>query len=392
MTACDAPPAARAVPTFAPRPTSTPLPPAAKGSIVKVTRGNLTSGVSVRGSVSSVREAVLFFSTSGVISKVVVAAGDQVKQGVAIGQLDAFQLDQDLNLMKFDTDKTDVLLRQAQAKQASYDVQIDLATKNLARITELRDQLFQLYRLKAPTPADHARAIDEYTRYLEIDTQVQQITAELNRLRMEKQISALDVDLNQKMLQYNQKRVESYQARLAGAQLTAPFDGLIVSIDKQVGDLVQAYDSIGAIADPAQLQVEASVAEADMSLVSVGLPVSIVLDGFPDKSFIGKVKGIASKASIYQGKSVYRVVIGFDNPSAVPATLRMGADISLTRQTKQNVLLIPIKAIQQEGAQSYVTVLRGDKWDRAEIRIGMNGANQTEVLSGLAEGDQVLVP
>lgn len=389
---CDSAPPTRAVPTFAPRPTSTPMPPVAKGSAAKVMRGTIDQSVSARGSIASARQSFLFFNVSGALSKVSVAAGDQVKQGAAIGQLDTFQIEQDLNAAKYEADRTDVLLRQSQTKLASYDLQIETDNYLLARNTELRDQLWQLYRLKAPTPADHARAINEYQSYLNADTEVRKYTKELNTLKTDKQITALDVDLYQKTLLYQQKRVESLQGRLASAQLVAPINGLILSLDKRLGDTVQAYESIGAIADPTQLQVEVSVSETDIAAVSLGQTARIVLDGFPDRNFTGKVKEIASKASIFQGKSIYRVVIVFDNPAQVPATLRMGADVSLVRQAKDNVLLVPSKAILQEGATQFVSVLRGDKWERVEVRVGVSGGSQSEILSGLSEGDQVLVP
>jgi RND family efflux transporter MFP subunit len=321
-----------------------------------------------------------------------VAVGDQVKQGAAIGQLDTFQVEQDLNSAKYEADRTDVLLRQFQKKLASYDSQIENDNYLLARNTELRDQLWQLFKLKAPTPADHARAIGEYEGYLNADTEVRRLTTELNTLKTDKQITALDDDLYQKTLLYQQKRFADLQGRLASAQLVAPINGLILSLDKQVGNTVQVYESIGAIADPTQLQIEVSIPEANIAAVSLGQTARIVLDGFPDKNFTGKVKEIASKASIFQGTRVYRVVIAFDNLAQVPATLRMGADVSLIRQGKTNVLLVPSKAIQQDGATQFVSVLRGDKWERAEVRVGVSGGTQTEILSGVVEGDQVLVP
>jgi len=389
---CDSPPPTRAMPTFAARATSTPLPPAAKGSIVKVTRGVIDQSLNARGTVRSVREAFLFFNIAGTLSKIAVVAGDQVKQGAAIGQLDAFQLEQDQNAVRYEADRIEVLLRQAQTRLATYDPAIEAKSYSLARNTELRDQYFQMYKLKAPTPADHSRAIGEYQNFLNADTEVRRYTTEINALRTDKQITALDIELYQKTLQYQQKRIEALQGRLASAQLAAPFNGLIVSLDKKVGDYVQAFETIGTIADPAQLQVEVSVPEADIPSVSQGQPARIVLDGFPDKTLSGKVKEIASKASIFQGKNVYRVLLAFDNPAQVPATLRMGADIAFLRQNKSDVLLVPSKAIQADGATLYVMVLRGDKWERTVVQVGVSGGNQAEIVSGLSEGEQILVP
>ncbi|MCX7840370.1 MAG: efflux RND transporter periplasmic adaptor subunit, partial [Anaerolineae bacterium] len=275
---------------------------------------------------------------------------------------------------------------------ASYNARIEMLTNLLPRYIELRDQRWQMYRLKAPTAADHARALSEYNAYLDADADVRRYTTELNDLRTNQQITALDIELYQKQLQYWQQRVTYLQERYASTKLVAPFDGLVVSIDRRVGEWVESYEPIGTFADPKQLNIEANVPEADIASVSLGQAVRVVLDGFPDKTFWGKVKEVASQASIYQGKNVYRVLIGFDKPAEVPATLRMGADVAFVRGSKDNVLLVPTKAIQQDGLTSYVMVLREGKWERVPVRLGANGTNYTEIVSGLSEDEQILVP
>lgn len=392
MTACDSPPPTRAIPTFAPRATSTPLPPAAKGTIVKVTRGTLDQSLSLRGTVRSTREAILVFKVRGSIANIAVTAGEQVKQGAIIAQLDDLQYDQDIVSAKYEADKAAIYLRQAQARLSAYDARMETIKNLLPRYTELRDQYWQMYRLKAPTAADHARALSEYNAYLNADAEVRRLTTEFNTLNTDRQITALDIELYQKQLQYWQQRVAYLQERYANAKLVAPFDGLVVSIDRRVGEWVESYEPIGTLADPKQLNVEVNVPEADIASVSLGQAVRVVLDGFPDKTFAGKVKEIASQASIYQGKNVYRVLVGFDKPTEVPATLRMGADVAFVRGSKDNVLLVPTKAIQQDGLTSYVMVLREGKWERVEVKVGANGNNQTEIVSGLSEDEQILVP
>lgn len=390
--ACDSPPPTRAIPTFAPRATATPLPPAAKGSIVKVTRGTLDQSLNLRGTIRSTREAILVFKVRGSIANIAVMAGEQVKQGAIIAQLDDVQYDQDIISAKYEADKAAIYLRQAQARLAAYDARMETIRNLLPRYTELRDQYWQMYRLKAPTAADHHRALSEYNAYLNADADVRRLTTEFNTLNTDRQITALDIELYQKQMQYWQQRVAYLQERYANAKLVAPFDGLIVSIDRRVGEWVESYEPIGTLADPKQLNVEVNVPDADIASVALGQTTRVVLDGFPDKTFVGKVKEIASQASIYQGKNVYRVLVGFDKPSEVPATLRMGADVAFVRGSKANVLLVPTKAIQQDGLTSYVMVLREGKWERVPVQVGVNGTTYTEIVSGLSEDEQILVP
>jgi RND family efflux transporter MFP subunit len=391
LVACDLAPTPRAVPTFAPRATSTPV-IGGKGGIVRVTRGALNQTLAARGRVGSSREAFLFFNIAGTLSKISVATGDQVKQGAPLAQLDTFQLEQELNLAKYEAERADLLAKQQLARVAAYDYRIESATSQYNRYVELKDAAFQAYRQRAPTPADHARAIAEYERFLRAEADVLRTAAELNTYKSDRQVYQLDADLYLRQFQYHKNRADTLQARLKDTKLVAPLNGLVISIDKNEGDSVRAFEPIGAIADPAQLHIEVSVPEENILAIAIGQPTRLILDGFPDREFSGKVKEIANKASIFQGKNVYRVLIAFENLSQVPATLRMGADIAFVLQAKDDVLLVPTNAIVPDGLQRYVTVIRNGKPERVLVQVGANGGNQTEILSGVAEDEQIVIP
>jgi RND family efflux transporter MFP subunit len=391
LVACDLAPTPRAVPTFAPRATSTPA-IGGKGGIVRVTRGALNQTLAARGRVGSSREAFLFFNIAGTLSKISVATGDQVKQGAPLAQLDTFQLEQELNLAKYEAERADLLAKQQLARVAAYDYRIESATSQYNRYVELKDAAFQAYRQRAPTPADHARAIAEYERFLRAEADVLRTAAELNTYKSDRQVYQLDADLYLRQFQYHKNRADTLQARLKDTKLVAPLNGLVISIDKNEGDSVRAFEPIGAIADPAQLHIEVSVPEENILAIAIGQPTRLILDGFPDREFSGKVKEIANKASIFQGKNVYRVLIAFENLSQVPATLRMGADIAFVLQAKDDVLLVPTNAIVPDGLQRYVTVIRNGKPERVLVQVGANGGNQTEILSGVAEDEQIVIP
>jgi RND family efflux transporter MFP subunit len=391
LVACDLAPTPRAVPTFAPRATSTPV-IGGKGGLVRVTRGALNQTLTARGRVGSSREAFLFFNIAGTLSKISVATGDQVKQGAPLAQLDTFQLEQELNLAKYESERSDLLAKQQLTRVASYDYRIESTTNQYNRFVELKDAAFQAYRQKAPTPADHGRATAEYERFLRAEADVLRTAAELNTYKSDRQVYQLDADLYLRQFQYHKNRADTLQARLKDTKLVAPLNGLVISIDKNEGDSVRAFEPIGAIADPAQLHIEVSVPEENILAIAIGQPTRLILDGFPDREFSGKVKEIANKASIFQGKNVYRVLIAFENLSQVPATLRMGADIAFVLQAKDDVLLVPTNAIVPDGLQRYVTVIRNGKPERVLVQVGAHGGNQTEILSGVAEDEQIVIP
>ncbi|MBI3914794.1 MAG: efflux RND transporter periplasmic adaptor subunit [Chloroflexi bacterium] len=397
-TACSSAPSSRAASTFA-TPTSenangnaSNLTTARGSTLVKVTLGPIAQTIKARGRVASAKEAFLYFPLKGVVNKVFVASGDQVTQGTPIAQLDPFQLEQEVSQAKFDLDKADLQQKQTQVKLSVLDFRLEVATNVYSRTLQVRNALFQDYQLAAPAGLTDNTARERFVRFQTADQDFLKAATDLNTLKADKQLAALDIEATKQALERAQKVFEQTQTRLNGSKITAPFSGLIISIDKNVGEEIQAFDPIGAIADPAQLQVEASVTESDAITVGLGQPTSIVLDGFPDRKFSGKVKEISAKVSIFQGRNVLRVLVAFDEVAKVPATLRQGADVYLITALKNDVLLVPTKAIRTEGDKKVLTVIRDGKPVGVQVLVGAASDSQTEILAGVSEGEQVQVP
>ena len=156
-----------------------------------------------------------------------------------------------------------------------------------------------------------------------------------------------------------------------------------------MGDAVSPYEPIGQLADPARLRVEATLVEPDLPQVSFGLPVSITLDAYPGQSLAGKIVAISPQPIVWQGRNAYQATIDFDDPSIVPATIMMGADVRILARATQNVLVVPAELITVDGDRQYVEVLNGSSWERSEIGTGITDGRQTAVLWGLSEGDKL---
>jgi len=93
-----------------------------------------------------------------------------------------------------------------------------------------------------------------------------------------------------------------------------------------------------------------------------------------------------------QGKNAYEVTITFDDPRNAQATIRQGADVSLSVQTKPDGLLVPSRAIIREGGQTFVQVVRDGNTTRLPVQVGLSDGTRSVVLAGLQEGDTVKVP
>ena len=137
----------------------------------------------------------------------------------------------------------------------------------------------------------------------------------------------------------------------------------------------------------------ATVPEEDVIYVTPGQAASGRLDAYPDRVFAGRVVQVASEAIIWQGRSAYEVTIAFDEGQQVPATIRMGADISIAGRAREDALLVPARAVITVGGQSYVDLVGEDgAIERVAVETGVSDGSQTEIVSGLRAGQGVRIP
>jgi len=197
-------------------------------------------------------------------------------------------------------------------------------------------------------------------------------------------------------VEYARIALDRARQRLARAQqqteLRAPFAGLVIAVDDKIGGQVSPFETVVTVADPAELRVEASVFEEDMTLVTLGQSVRIVLDAYPDQALAGTIIGIATQPTVWQGKNAYDVVIQFDDPAQVPATIRMGADVRIVTRRAENVIVVPLDALQGDDLRPYVQVARDGEPVRVVVETGLTDGKVIEIVAGLSAGEQVVIP
>jgi RND family efflux transporter MFP subunit len=171
---------------------------------------------------------------------------------------------------------------------------------------------------------------------------------------------------------------------------------VVASVSTQQGETVTSGSAAAqaptfvTIIDLNRLQVDAYVDETDIGKVRVGHEATFGVDAFPDKEFGGKVTAIYPKALIQQNVVTYDVVIAFDNREGL---LRpdMTANTTITVAKREKALAIPNQAVRREDGERMVLVPEGDRVARRQVKTGWKDKSYTEILSGLKEGDRVLV-
>ena len=172
--------------------------------------------------------------------------------------------------------------------------------------------------------------------------------------------------------------------------IVAPLNGFIIVRNVEPGQSVTVTDAPLVMAD--HLIVKAQVDETDLGKMKLGQNVEIVLDAYPDQKIPGVVEHIAYESTVVNNVTVYEVDV---LPNSVPSFFRSGqsATVNFIQEEKQNTLLVPINAIRKKNNRSYVFVTDKDgKMTTKEITTGLENTDHIEVLSGLAEGDQIFIP
>ena len=172
--------------------------------------------------------------------------------------------------------------------------------------------------------------------------------------------------------------------------------GVVASVSTQQGETVTSGSAAAqaptfvTIIDLSRLQVDAYVDETDIGKVRVGQEATFSVDAFPDKEFNGKVTAIYPKALIQQNVVTYDVVIAIENREGL---LRpdMTTNTTITVAKREKVLAIPNQAVRREDGDRVVFVQEEDRLVRRSVKTGWKDKNFTEVLTGLKEGERVVV-
>jgi HlyD family secretion protein len=254
------------------------------------------------------------------------------------------------------------------------------------------------------TQAKHSVAIAQ-TDQATASSQITQAEADMRSARAA-QTSAL-AGLTQNQLKQQEIKA-AYEAYLqAGEQvknqqfqfdksfIRTPISGTVVSLTQQEGETVAAQLSaptLISVVDLSRLEVTASVDETDIGNVKMDQEADISVDAYPDRKFKGRVTKIASAATVTDNVVTYDVTVKLDAVKDAILKPQMTADVTITIVRHDNAVLAPNEAVKKKKGGAQAAVL--GKSGKAEVRTlktGLTDSDNTEILEGLQEGDDVVV-
>ncbi len=350
-----------------------------------VQRGTLVATVNAAGNVAAPTQAALSFQTSGRVSRVNVQVGDAVKQGQVLMELDS--TDQQLALKTAQTSLA--------SAQASFDAakisngengdQLTAARAALDKAQVALDQAQAAYNIVAWRPdigaTSQAAALQSATvDYQSALATFKSTAAGINDTALRTAAAQLDSA---------QVAVDQAQVNLTRTKIVAPFDGVVSTVNYSMGDSTGSSAAVG-IVNLSNLQISVTVAEVDLPKIKVGETAQVTYDALPGKTYNARVLQIGPVGTVTQGVVNYPVTVALtDADSAVKPG--MTANLAVAVDQRQDVLIVPTRAVRTQGNQKVVTVLNKDQTIVAPVTTGLSNDQSVEITNGLQEGDVVVL-
>jgi len=357
--------------------------------LAKVEKGDLAKSVVATGKVTPIIKVEVKSKASGIVKNLLVDYGDHVKKGQLLAQLDKIEIEAQVEQSRAALEAAQANLKSTQAdlERAKVDAEgpdVPLLKRAYDRATGM-----------AKDGVVSASALDDAQKNYELALNKQNVSkAQVTVLRAK-------ISQAQAQVQQDQANLKQLEEQLSYTDIVSPIDGIVLSRDVQMGDAVSSILVLGSSAtlvmnlgDTSEVYVKGKVDESDIGKVYLGQPARIKVESFKDKTFTGKVTKISPMGVEKDNVTTFEVRVSIQNPGGeLKAEMTANAEIIL--EEHKNVLQIPEGAIlydKDKKASVEIPNPKGkDGKDKIAVNIGISNGAKTEVLSGLKEGDQVVL-
>ena len=357
--------------------------------LAKVERGDLAKSVVATGKVEPITKVEIKSKASGIVKKLYVDAGDRVKKGQLLAELDKEEIEARVAQAKAQTEASEASLKGTQADLER--AKVDAEGPDVPMLKRAYDRAQGMAKEGVVSQS----ALDDAQKNYEMS---------LNKQNVAKaQLQVLHAKIGQAQAQVAQDHanLKQLEEQLGYTTITSPIDGIILSRDVEVGDAVSSILVLGSTAtlimtegDISEVYVKGKVDESDIGKVYMSQPARIKVESFKDKTFNGKVTKISPMGVEKDNVTTFEVRVSINNPGGeLKAAMTANAEIIL--EEHKNVLQIPEGAIlydKDKKASVEIPDPKGKEGkNKVAVNIGISNGAKTELLGGLKEGDQVVL-
>ena len=358
--------------------------------LAAVERGTMVRSVVATGKVEPITKVEIKSKANGIIEKLYVDVDQVVEAGDLLAELDKEQLRARVRELEASLQARKAALAAAQAQLTKNRIEaespdVEFARRNYDRALSLFDQ-----KLLAQSGLDDAKSALEVAENKQRAAQGQLV------------ISQARVGEANAAVAEAQAAIERAEEELANATIRAPIRATVLTRDVELGSPVSSILNLGAnatlvmtLGDIDKVFVRGKVDEADIGRVRLDQKAKITVETFKDHSFEGRVTQISPIGAEKDNVTTFEVKVSIENPGKeLKANMTANAEIVL--EEHPNSLIIPETAITYDAKRNASVEVLDSSSDTGRrtvpIKIGVGNGSRTQVLSGLKEGDKVILP
>jgi len=374
----------------------------------------VTIRITASGTVQPVQTVNLSPKETGLLAELYVEQGDRVTQGQVIARMESETVEAELaqaqarvaqsqaNLSEVRSGNRPEEIAQAEASVAQAEARV---TEAQARVN-LAEQRVQRNR---QLEAEGAISTDDLDQVLN-EAETARATLAQNRASLQETRETLQlrrsgsrseaIESAAAQLAEAQASLQAVRVRLEDTYIRAPFSGIVTQKYATPGSFVapataasdvSSASSTAIVAIATGLEILAEVPEVDINQISVGQPVEIRADAYPNETFEGRVKLVAPEAIVEQNVTSFQVRVDLETGEDKLLS-GMNVDVEFIGDDLSNALVVPTVAIVRQDGQEGVLV--PDRNNRARFRpvaTGPQVGNQIQILEGVEEGDRIFI-
>jgi len=357
--------------------------------LAKVEKGDLAKSVVATGKIQAITQVEVKSKASGIVKKLLVDYGDRVKQGQILVELDKEEIQARVNQQRASLEAAE-----AAAHAAAADLQhakVDAEGPDVPMLKRAYERAQQM----AKDGVVSVSALDDAQKNYEMAVNKQQL-GKANEV-------VAEAKLRQAQAQVSQSRalLAQTEEEYRNSTIVSPIDGTILSRDVEVGDAVSSILVLGSSAtlimtlgDTHEVYVKGKVDESDIAKVYMGQAARIKVESYKDRVFNGKVTKISPMGVEKDNVTTFEVRVSIDNAKGELKSM-MTANAEILLEEHKGILMVPEGSlIYDKDRKASVEIpdpTAKDGKKKIAVVVGISNGSKTELLSGLKEGQQVIL-
>ncbi|MFZ6863992.1 efflux RND transporter periplasmic adaptor subunit [Undibacterium sp. Ji67W] len=350
-------------------------------TLATVTRGTLIRDASVNGRMVAANSPTLYASAAGTVT-LKVNAGDKVKKGDIVAELDSPELSNELKREQANFEQLDaeVAHQRLLAKKQKLAARRDADQAEIERVSAQR-----AYERVEKAGYEGVVQKNEFMR-IQDALKTAEIKAKHAEAASNLETEDVDLVLKTKMSQLEQQKLvrDNVQRRVNELKLLAPVDGVVGTLSVSNRTVVAANTALMTLVDLSQLEVELEIPETYVADLGLGMNIELTINGVKAK---GKLSAMSPEVVKNEVLARARFV------GEVPAGLRQSQRVSarLLIEEKPNVLMVQRGPFLENDGGHFAYLVSNSLARRTAITVGATSVSAVEISSGLKEGDQIVI-